>query len=179
MPHPSQDSALSPTRFGPGLPTRCSSRPVAAHFTDQRLTARPDTRRHRPSRWAVAGASEDHRPANARDASARIRSYRCANLYRRSTVVCATRPLRSGSPGRASSLGHCDRGCWTDQQLPHASETNRDQQRRSSTNQDRPTTGLRIQAKCGQNCGQGRFLRGSALALRLLPELDSNQQPCD
>ncbi len=28
-------------------------------------------------------------------------------------------------------------------------------------------------------CGQGRFLRGSALALWLLPELDSNQQPCD
>jgi hypothetical protein len=40
---------------------------------------------------------------------------------------------------------------------------------------NRPTR----QPKCGQNCGQGRFLRGSALALWLLPELDSNQQPCN
>jgi hypothetical protein len=28
-------------------------------------------------------------------------------------------------------------------------------------------------------CGQDRFLRGSVLALWLLPELDLNQQPCD
>ena len=28
-------------------------------------------------------------------------------------------------------------------------------------------------------CGQRQFLRGPALALCLLPELDSNQQPCD
>ncbi|MCU1609199.1 MAG: hypothetical protein JWM45_1115 [Pseudonocardiales bacterium] len=28
-------------------------------------------------------------------------------------------------------------------------------------------------------CGQDRFLRGSILALWLLPELDLNQQPCD
>ncbi len=33
--------------------------------------------------------------------------------------------------------------------------------------------------KCGQNCGQGQFLRGSAPTLWLLPELDLNQQPCD
>jgi hypothetical protein len=28
-------------------------------------------------------------------------------------------------------------------------------------------------------CGQSRFLRGPALALCLLPEMDSNHQPCD
>jgi hypothetical protein len=33
--------------------------------------------------------------------------------------------------------------------------------------------------KCGQNCGQGRALRGSIIVLWLLPELDLNQQPCD
>ncbi len=33
--------------------------------------------------------------------------------------------------------------------------------------------------KCGQNCGQSRFLQGSIFVLWLLPELDSNQQPCD
>jgi hypothetical protein len=33
--------------------------------------------------------------------------------------------------------------------------------------------------KCGQNCGQSRFLRRSVHVLRLLPELDLNQQPCD
>ena len=33
--------------------------------------------------------------------------------------------------------------------------------------------------KCGQNCGHDPFLRGSALAFCLLPELDLNQQPCD
>ena len=33
--------------------------------------------------------------------------------------------------------------------------------------------------KCGQNCGQGFLLPESAFALWLLPELDSNQQPCD
>jgi hypothetical protein len=28
-------------------------------------------------------------------------------------------------------------------------------------------------------CGQGRLLPGPAIALYLLPEMDSNHQPCD